>query len=91
MIYGDVHETPICFPIVKHSNGDKIEESHGKPMQYDRFTCGKQECNVCRCDISRGYKLSSASPNAECVMNCPITKHSYNRCFKIGTAKICYY
>ncbi|KHN77535.1 hypothetical protein Tcan_12999 [Toxocara canis] len=89
--YGDVHEVPICFPIVKHRNGEKWEDSGGKSMRYNRFKCEKHECALCRCDISRGYKLSNDSRSAECVMMCPITKHFSKRCFKFGTARMCTY
>uniref|UniRef100_A0A0M3IF54 Secreted protein n=1 Tax=Ascaris lumbricoides TaxID=6252 RepID=A0A0M3IF54_ASCLU len=89
--YGNVHEVPICFPIIKYPTGEKTEDTGGKPIRYDRFTCHKDRCNLCRCDVSRGYKLSNDSRNAECVMLCPVTKHTLKRCFNIGTARICYH
>ncbi|VDN59228.1 unnamed protein product [Dracunculus medinensis] len=89
---GNVHEVPICNPIIKYPNGVRIEEElDGKPVQYNKFKCMKPFCRICRCDIARGFKLASKnSSKAECVLKCPITKSLSRRCFKFGTATVCY-
>lgn len=85
---GSVHEVPICNPIIKYADG-KMKKI-GNQIKLDRYICTQIQCTVCRCDISRGYKLSKNGRRAKCVMYCPITKKFSKKCFKMGTATVCY-
>ncbi|VDK17398.1 unnamed protein product [Anisakis simplex] len=84
----DIHDVPICHPVALLPSGQRKTLQNG-PMKRNRFKCEALICKRCRCDVERGYKLSSEGDDAHCVQQCPITKYISSDCLKSESPELC--